>query len=153
MCSVVLSKCILHCGINECEQFELLARRANSTSAALEVIHCTDEFKPSLILHRCKKATLCTGGFFDIKLVSIDDDGDAHNEFVTMGKQSIASDPDKIRRALLMSAQEEPCPPAPAATAPQLPAWADSAPAPFPAPAASSQPQTQTRITTLNTSG
>lgn len=67
----------------------------HSASIALEVIHCKDKLKMRLLLHRCKEATLCTGGFFDIKSGSVDDDGDAHNEFVTTGKPSTVSDSDK----------------------------------------------------------
>lgn len=43
-----------------------------------------------------KSHSLCKGGFLEVKLGSVADDGDAHNEFVTMGKESRAYDPDKI---------------------------------------------------------
>lgn len=65
------------------------------TRTTLEVIHYKDELKMNLLLHRCKKATLFMARFFGIRLGSVDDDGDARNGFVTMGRQSIAPDPDK----------------------------------------------------------
>ena len=78
-----------------------------------------------------------------MRLGSAEDDGDARNEFVTVGKQSAVSHPDKARgvhwspRGLAGGARP----------------GADRVPAPCPPQASSPRRQTQTRITTLNTSG
>lgn len=97
-----------------------------------------------------KSHSLCKGGFLEVKLGSVADDGDAHNEFITMGKKSIASDPDKIWNILLKSypgLQDKGCTPSPIVTA-----GAANTQTPFPALAASSEREAQTWITTPNTS-